>query len=403
MPGQGGRSFDIIRQIAGNVINIFNKRPSICTPPCDGVVLQMHYKWTFWILLGGFSAIWYSWFHRDVITCVSHYNADTQVRLDYINICLSYPYVTEGDEKKYLLFYRWIHWVLLVLAGIYYIPRKISKNGENPKIKKLFEDLAGGVHRYDNYEKEMVERAARYVTANLRTHDNIFYKYIFCNIIALIIDIFTMCILDYLFQYRFVSLGYRAFPFNRDPRNFTDYLSQTFPPFADCQLTETTELTNKRTEKLGCHLTVMELYEKLFLALWLWLIVLILITICYLIYLTFFWNFKARLFILKVAKPSNYKSCSIRGTIQDAIEKCRIGDVYLMYRLRKHFSHAKFLELMLKLADAKYSNEYLTSVSIESVNKVNQADLKYRRNQMKNTPNKYNDSMYKPNKGILVE
>ena len=51
-------------------------------------------------------------YHRDVITCVSHFNAETQVRLDYINICLSYPYVEgeEGEPRRYILFYRWISW-----------------------------------------------------------------------------------------------------------------------------------------------------------------------------------------------------------------------------------------------------------------------------------------------------
>ena len=79
---------------------------------------------------------------------MSHFNAETQVRLDYINICLSYPYVEDDGQRRYLLFYRWISWSLLVLAGIYYIPRKISKNQDNPKCKKLLEDLAANSFRW---------------------------------------------------------------------------------------------------------------------------------------------------------------------------------------------------------------------------------------------------------------
>lgn len=404
MPGQGGRSFDIIRQVVGNVVNIFNKRPAVCTAPCDGMILKMHYQWTFWIMVGGYSAIWYSWFHRDVITCASHFNAETQVRLDYINICLSYPYIEVGTERRYLLFYRWIHWVLLVLGAFYYIPRKISKNAENPKIKKLFDDLAVGVHRYDNYEKEMVDRAARYLAFNIKTHNALFYKYLMCNIIALIIDIFAFHSLDFVFQNRFLELGFRAWPFNRDPSKFTDYISETFPPFVDCELDVVSQLTNKRTEKLGCHLTVMELYEKLFIALWLWLIVLTFMTCLYIVYLFFFWSPWARLHILRVAKPVNAKD-KVRNIVVDVIKNCKIGDIYLLYRLRQHFSHAKYYDLLTKLADPDFLRLVLDSISIDQPHKGGQQDLRHRNKaQLKSTPSKYSDNIYtKPNKGILVE
>lgn len=404
MPGQGGRSFDIIRQVVGNVINIFNKRPAVCTAPCDGMVLKMHYQWTFWILLGGFSAIWYSWFHRDVITCASHFNAETQVRLDYINICLSYPFIKVGPEKRYLIFYRWIHWVLLLLAACYYIPRKLSKNGENPKIKKLFDDLAVGVHRYDSYEKELVDRAARYLAFNMRTHDVLFYKYLGCNVIALIIDILAFHVLDYVFQNRFIELGFQAYPFNRDPKRFTDYISQTFPPFVDCELTSISQLTNKRQEPFGCHLTVMELYEKLFIGLWAWLIMLTLVTALYIIYLIFFYWTPARLRILRVSKPMNAKK-SVRHTVVSAITASKVGDVYLLYRLRTHFSHARYYDLLTKLADPDFLRLVLDNVSVDhTMTKGGQQDARHRKPaSLKNTPSKYTDPYAKPNKGILVE
>ena len=407
MPGQGGRSFDIIRQVVGNVVNIFNKRPSVCTAPCDGMVLKMHYQWTFWIMLGGYSSIWYSWFHRDVITCASHFNAETQVRLDYINICLSYPFLQIGSTRRYLLYYRWIHWVLLVMGAFYYLPRKISKNAENPKVKKLFDDLAVGVHRYDNYEKEMVDRAARYLAFNLKTHNALFYKYFACNVLALVIDICAFHVLDYVFQNRFLELGFQAWPFNRDPKTFTDYVSETFPPFVDCELNIVSQLTNKRQEILGCHLTVMELYEKLFIALWLWLIILTCLTCMYIIYLLFFFSSYARLYILRIAKPVNAKN-SVRNTVVSVIQNCKIGDVYLLYRLRQHFSHSKYYDLLTKLADPDFIRLVLDNISIDQLHKGGQQDLRHRKQAlMKNTPSKYPDNvnMYtnKPNKGILVE
>ncbi|XP_076059297.1 innexin inx2-like [Oratosquilla oratoria] len=346
--GHGGT--DIIRQLVGNVVNIFKKKRAVCTSPCDGLIIKMHYQWTFWLLLAGFSCVWYSWYHRDVITCVSHFNAETQVRLDYINICLSYPYVEQGQDRRYLLFYRWIHWTLLVLAGFYYIPRKISKRSENPKVKKLIEDLAVNSHRYDQIEKELVDRAAKYIAFNLRTHNGLYYKFLTCNVVALIVDILSFQFLDFVFQGRFVHYGYMAYPYTRDPESFEDYMSRTFPPFAKCELGKTTMLLSKRTEEFGCHLTVMELYEKVFLGIWLWLILLTTMTCAYIIFLGFMCLPYFRLMMLKVAKPVTAKD-TVSNTIVSVVSCCKVGDVYLLYRLKQHLSHARFYELMTRLVD----------------------------------------------------
>ncbi|KAK8745125.1 hypothetical protein OTU49_000466 [Cherax quadricarinatus] len=340
-----------IRAIIGSVLNVIKTRANqICAATCDGLVLRMHYRWTFCLLLGGFLTVWYSWYYRDVITCVSHFNAETQVRLDYINICLSYPYIEDNGSKRYLLFYRWISWSLLVLAGVYYIPRKVSKNFDNARCKKLLEDLAANAHAYDHIEKDLVERAARYITFNIKTHDGLYWKYLTVNVLALIIDIFGMLFLNFILQGRFIQYGFKSYPFNRDPQKFTDYMSQTFPPFASCELSNENQLVNKRIEKFGCHLTIMELYEKVFLIVWLWMIVLTFVTCCYIVFLGLMWLPCVQVYLLRTAKPVHVSS-KVRGVVHAVAKNCKIGDIYLLYRVRGHLSHARFYELMTRLSD----------------------------------------------------
>ncbi|KAK8395557.1 hypothetical protein O3P69_005575 [Scylla paramamosain] len=335
MPSIGAGSVDI-RSIFSSILNVIKSRANqICSATCDGLVLRMHYRWTFCLLLGGFLTVWYSWYHRDVITCVSHFNAETQVRLDYINICLSYPYLEEEENgpRRYILFYRWISWSLLVLAGVFYIPRKISKSLDNARCKKLLEDLASNASRYDQVEEQLVERAARYLIFNLKTHNGLYWKYLGVNVLALGVDLFAMQYLDFILQGRFIGYGFNSYPFSRDPRTFTDYMSQTFPPFATCELTRVNQLTNKRTEKFGCHLTIMELYEKVFLVLWLWLILLTFLTCCYLVFLACMWLPCVRCYLLRTAKPA-HGSDKVRNVIQKVAANCKIGDIYLLYRLK---------------------------------------------------------------------
>ncbi|XP_045585285.2 innexin inx2 [Procambarus clarkii] len=340
-----------IRSLLATVVNLIKSRANqVCTATCDGLVLRMHYRWTFCFHLGQFLSVWYSWYYRSVITCVSHFNAETQIRLDYMNICLSYPYVDDNGTRRYLLYYRWVSWSFLLLAAVYYIPRKASKILDNTRCKKLIEDLASQAPRYDLTERELVERAARYIFYNLRTHDGLYWKYLSVNVLALMVDIFSIFFIDFILQGRFIKYGFMSYPFERDPWKFTDYMSQTFPPFASCELTPTNKLVNKRNEKFGCHLTIMELYEKVFLGLWLWLIVLTFVTCCYIVYLVLMWVPCVQVYILRTAKPAHAND-RVRQLVQSVARNCKIGDIYLLYRLRQHLSHARFYELMTRLSE----------------------------------------------------
>lgn len=201
-----------------------------------------------------------------------------------------------------------------------------------------------------------------------------------------------------------------SFPFTRDPVNFSDYMSRTFPPFAKCELSMTHKLVARRTEKFGCHLTVMELYEKVFLGVWVWLIILITVTIGYLIFLGFMWLPYFRSMMLKVAKPPNAKN-TVSDTIVSVIGYCKIGDVYLLYRLKQHLSHARFYELLTRLSDPEFIKTMLQDPADRAIQAKNQDNLRNRKPNMNmppkgkfNNPDLFIKQDYgRPNTSILVE
>lgn len=364
-----------VQKLIHVIFNTFgSKIKRAATSTCDGLVLKMHYQWTFFALLANFFAVWYQWYHRDVITCVSQFNAAEQVRVDYINTCLSYPYMVkqdfnedngefknflvnkevggqrEGEERKYIMFYRWISWSLLLLAGIYYIPRKVSKNFEHPKTRELIELIAKNNFKIDNTEQQISDIALRYIHTNMKTHNGLYYKYIIANVIALCVDIFTFVFLDFLLQGRFIRLGFNAYPYHRDPYDFSDYISQTFPPFAHCEINKAKMLMGpKRVEKFGCHLTFMELYEKFFIVLWFWLIFLTTFTACYIVYLLTFHIPLVQKHVLRTAKPA-IGDQRMRDIVPAMCLNCKVGDVFLLDRIKQHLSHTQFYKMMLTLS-----------------------------------------------------
>lgn len=281
---------------------------------------------------------------------MSHFNAEATVRDEYVNICLSYPYLQEDGRRRYILFYRWVHWAFLLLAVLFYLPRKVAKNLDNAKCKKLLEDLNREAATYDQKEGEAVNKVYYYMAFNLRTHNGVYWKYIIVNVVALLLDACAFVFLDFVLQGRFILYGSKSFPFDRDPQNFTDYMSQTFPPFVSCELTVTNQLVSRRTEMFGCHLTFMELYEKIFLGLWLWLIALMLLTFCYIIFLLLLLLPHVRLLLLRFSKPVH---ATTKGgqVIRDVLKHTRVGDVYLLYRLKQYLSPARFWDVMVSLAN----------------------------------------------------
>ena len=353
--GNGGG--DVVRQFTANVVNLIKKKRPPGTATCDGDVLKLHYKYTFWMFLGGFSAVWYSWYHRDVIVCSAKFNADAQVRVDYINLCLSYIFKeNEMGERSTLVFYRWVSFFMLFMACVYYIPHKISKKLENQTAKKLLEDIAGNSFRYDSIEHDLVDRAAKWIISTQPIHNSMFKKYVIANIVALGIDVFCWFMCDFVLKGKFITYGWMAYPYTRDPVYFQDYMSRTFPPFAKCELTPVFQILGERTEIYGCNLTLMELYDKIFLFLWFWLVILTTITIGYIFFLLLFCIPYTRMTLLRMAKPQ----CADRRATElvcDIAQNYSVGTFFILYCIKFYTSDSRFYELLRMLDDDEYVYE----------------------------------------------
>lgn len=410
-------------------------------------------------MMGAFTTVYYGWWTNedsdgnkvDQIVCASHFSAtEMEGQKNYINVCLSYSYVedkTRPNNRRYLLFYRWIDWSLLLLAAIYFVPRNISQNCENQKVrdllsridneekigsggfkksiaraqKKLMESKASD-HNIDEEDlhikrvrdevklanelieqmaigkhdectklkttkvkellddiavvnkqniKETLEgnseseskradkilnlaKAADYILR--KSHAALFWKYVGIHVVALVIDFVAIGYLDFLLQGRFLTYGFYSYIW-RDPQKFTDYISQTFPPFASCELSEENQLVAKRTEKLGCHLTLMELYEKVFIFLWFWLIIMASVTIIYIagVLIVFFTPcLRKRIFYVKHPDYNDTKKMDTQ--LKDVYYECDYADFFLLHQIRKLLSNIQFFELLMLMRDPESLN-----------------------------------------------
>lgn len=361
MPVAGHPGQHVLQQFYQLVLNFIKKKHAGCTSPSDGIVLKMHYKWSFWFLLFIYTVVWYAWYHSELLICANKFNSEAAIKHDYINFCSSYVYVwDENGTRRYLFFYKWLHLVGLFLAFVCYIPRKLCKSFENPRALALFNELYHHRSKYDvNTERTILQRVSQYIKTNLLTHNSIYYNALGCNLVALVIDCFLWLFIDFILNNRFINLGWMSVPFNRDPVQYTDFISQTFPPFSECNIDQRHELLSNRSELFGCHLVLMEFYEKVFLALWVWLLFLTTATVLYTIFLLLLHIPYFRFLVIRVDKPDfaeddvefdDSKNLMEKLFIH-VVDKCKIGDIWLLYKLKRNLSPHRYYMLLWELAE----------------------------------------------------
>ena len=292
--------------------------------------LYFHFGTLFCFLIS--SCVFYNVFMTSQILCHDGYgnikDTNGKINILYENYCLSYPLLS-NDRKKFALFYKWIPWIMLLLSVLLYTPKivinnsscnfiassltkindnsnnntKKSKNNKNKNNKQcdedyFYDDFAFDTDNNDNSNNDNNNNNNNYqinydikelIYTRWNKCKNIYWGCMISHIYALILNIGLIFLLDFLLQGRFLLYVPKTFPFNRDAIDFTDPMSQTFYPFAECNIKDGTLIIG-RSERAYCHLTFMEYYEKIFFIIWLYLFIMPFLLFFHIIYLLFLWR-----------------------------------------------------------------------------------------------------------------
>nr|BDV50080.1 MAG: hypothetical protein [Porcellio scaber clopovirus] len=333
----------------------------------DSIIIKLHYKISSLVFLILFLSVSCSWYNDSFLACASHYDAETLNKEPHLlNICLSYSFSVEvkktEEEKKFILFYKWIPFSLLMVAALnflilrgakqkllfieddnnfltfidhFYSPlsknnnsnrfrasdvklrvlsftteekekKKIKKNEGNTRsvmrrqvdIDKIEEEEKEGRKQHElsyisSSEEESLFVNKKYCNGCVQTflinwngYSHLFYNYLIFVILCLCLNVIIFIFLNFCLQGIFWNYGFETFPYIKRVRKFDDPMSKAFPPFVKCVMFENSFLvTNGAVEEYGCHFTLMELYEKIFLFAWFWLIFLFCTTFGYLMFI----------------------------------------------------------------------------------------------------------------------
>lgn len=248
--------------------------------PLDSVVLKLHSTHTSFFLALCWLFVTGRYYTSDVILCVSKFDRSV-VTGEVEQMCLTYPFTESRlqSTKYFALHYKWMHWAFLFLALVYKLPYFVKRHVLHP------DDLIDVLHELSvlpvdfSLEALSLQRSIWYWKQNYGKHGNLYRKNLCLLIICLLTNIFAFFVINLLFQSHYFFTLAVHWPFARDYQYFLDPLSSLFPPFAKCELTQKMQLWLGRTERIGCHLPFMEIYEKIILILWTWQLLIFILTV----------------------------------------------------------------------------------------------------------------------------
>ena len=295
------------------------------------------------------------WYSQYPMQCINMF--DRSEVWDYFKgLCLSYSYtnatrsVSDKDSdaseenRVYAAHYRWIHWVLLFLMLLYYVPLIAARSWTIPFVQNLLADIKS----FSEIEKEDKLQASLLLVEELGWNAFIYKGHLLTHLLALVVNIIGILTIDTLLQNSFLTLVVSLYPFVRDSQHFSDPLSLLFPPFVTCKVGPEMMLLNYRTEVIGCHLSLMEFYEKFFIALWFWLAFLglgIILKIISLLLLSACKCMQMKLISVCVERQAGDATLVVaRYSVGDLLVLCKLREVIDSQLYRRALHHAGYID-----------------------------------------------------------
>ena len=320
------------------------KPPPIFPSYVECIVVFAHYRWTEVLLALFVVSIFTSWFGSEQAICVNKFDR-SEVSPEKKEICITYPYsVQTADDgqvmRSYALHYKWLPYAFGLALAFCCALEIFVRKFEDPKVKSLFQFLVNLKYEQEKFEK-CEEFFSKYIGRHIHlpsSRTNVLLACISTNltiffVMNLTVAGFYLKLPLYLFTVR-------------EMQNFSDPITVTFPPFIECELAPNMQLWVDRTERIGCYLPFMEIYEKMVITLWLWQVFLLLMALKALM-AELAWRMAPKSQLKTWLTVPNRPQLAARVLAYDAT----LGDVLLLAKVRPLLCASDFQDLVESAAN----------------------------------------------------
>lgn len=348
-------------KVFGSLKNLIKIEPT----NIDNNVFRLHYKVTVLILLAFSILVTSRQYIGDPIDCISRDDIPSNL-LDtfcWIHSTFSledawekkvgeevpYPGVdkyVKGEKRVYHAYYQWVCFVLFLQAIMFFIPRYLWKMWEGGKVSHLVMDLNSPILQQER-KSEHKHLLTDYLVSNLNNHSYYVYSFFLCEALNFINVIGQMYLMDRFLNHEFSTYGSKVFQFTEwDMSLRYDPMIRVFPRLTKCTFHRYGPSGDVQKHDAMCILPINIINEKIYVFLWFWFILLAIFSGLVMGYrfVIFFWP-RTRYVILKsrarLANPDY---------IEVILERCKLGDWFLLDLLCKNMDSLNFRDVVNDLA-----------------------------------------------------
>lgn len=255
-------------------------------------------------------------------------------------------HVDGEDEVKYHKYYQWVCFVLFFQAILFYIPRYLWKTWEAGRIKMLVLDLNCPVVNEDSKD-ERKKILVEYFNENLNRHNFYAFRFFICEALNFINVVGQIYFMDFFLDGEFSTYGSDVVKFTEmEPEERADPMARVFPKVTKCTFHKYGPSGSVQKFDGLCVLPLNIVNEKIYVFLWFWFISLSIVSGISLAYraAVVVWP-KVRLYLLRARSR-----LSSHSDVENIVDKCQIGDWFVLYQLGKNIDPLIYKEIIGDLA-----------------------------------------------------
>lgn len=265
-----------------------------------------------------------------------------------------YPGVGNGADLsdhadiKYHKYYQWVCLVLFLQALFFYVPRWLWKAWEGGRLRALVQSLECHVVLEPEAKGAKKDLLAKYLLANLGSQDWYAWKYLICEILALVNVVCQLFFIDRFLDGEFLSFGLEVIRFvtyDGDYEDRLDPMVRVFPRVAKCHFHKFGSSGNVETHDAVCVLPLNIVNEKIYVFLWFWFVILAVVSGLVLVYrsVLFLWP-PARFHVLR-----SRARLTSAAYLQRVLDRCQLGEWFVLDLLAKNVDAVHYRDFISDL------------------------------------------------------
>lgn len=359
--------------IFGGISSLFHKWDSVCI---DNHVFRLHYRVSVIIFLAAIALVTSGQFIGSPINCMSD-SMSNGIMDSYCWLHSTYsvnsrykgelgkdhpmPGIGPDDDSGHVYhrFYQWVGFVLILQAGMFYMPRLLWKTAEGGTMKLLTNGLVD-LESFMNKgaRQDGVELISKYFNLRHTKRGTYFIKFVTCEILNFVNVVGQIFFTDMFLGYQFQQYGRDVLSITEgDIMTRNDPMNRVFPKVTKCIFQKYGPSGSLQKHDALCVLSLNIINEKIYIFLYFWFVFLAAVSGIWLLYrlLTIFSHeMRVNVIHARSDRQVNKEVISACLTKIDHSYLERLGDFLLLYQITKNVNPVIVKDIFDAIAPQKY-------------------------------------------------